>query len=94
MTDPILRLLLTFRSRAAPLVLASAALLGATALQIYAPWVMAQVIDHAIADRDLAALYRYAVLYGGIVIVQLALQYASRVGTELVAQGCGHHSIL
>lgn len=87
MTDPILRLLLLFRSRAAPLVLASVALLGATGLQIGAPWVMAQVIDHALADGDLGLLYRYAALYGAIVVIQLVLQYASRVGTEFVAQG-------
>ena len=87
MTDPILRLLLNFRSRAAPLVLASAALFAATGLQIGAPWVMAQVIDHAIGESNLGLLYRYAALYAGMVVAQLALQYASRVGTEFVAQG-------
>lgn len=87
MTDPILRLLLTFRSRVVPLTFASVALLGATALQIGAPWVMSQVIDHAIADADLDLLYRYAALYAGIIVAQLGLQYASRVGTEFVAQG-------
>lgn len=67
------------------LVLCQLGLLGAVALGLVGPWLVARAIDVHIAQGDRAGLVRVAVAYAAAIGGTLVLTWTSRVGLEVVA---------
>jgi ATP-binding cassette subfamily B protein len=84
---PLLRLAPLFGPQRALLALSIAGLLAGTALSLLGPWLVAHAIDVDIGARDQPGLARTAAAYFVVVLANLAVLYASRVGLERAAQG-------
>ena len=86
MPHPLLRLAPLFRGRLGLLSAAVLGLIGATALNLTGPWLIAQAVDVDLAAGDREGLMWKAGIFALILLGNLGLTYLSRVAIEICAQ--------
>jgi ATP-binding cassette, subfamily B, multidrug efflux pump len=85
-THPLLRLIPLFRASRGLLALGVLGLLAGTGLGLAGPWIVAQAIDVDLAGGDRAGLLRKALLYLGLLSLNVAVTYGARIALEVAAQ--------
>lgn len=86
MRSPLLRLLPWLRARPALLAVGSTGMVGAAALGLIGPWLIARAIDVDLPNADRDGLVRRCLAYGAVVLGAGALTWGSRLALEVAAQ--------
>ncbi|HWO56573.1 MAG TPA: ABC transporter ATP-binding protein [bacterium] len=61
-------------------------LIAASGLAIAGPWVIARIIDGPIAEKDMAGLLNWALVYLGILAAQFVIQFLHMITTQWIGQ--------
>jgi ATP-binding cassette, subfamily B, multidrug efflux pump len=83
---PLVRLAPLFDRSKGLLFAGMTGLLVATGLNLAGPWIVATAIDQDIANGDSAGLVRKAMLFLGVLIANVCVNYGSKMAVEVTAQ--------
>jgi len=84
---PLYRLFPLFLPQWRLVAICQLGLLVATALNLLGPLLVAHAIDVEIPQGDKTGLIRIAVFFFGVLLLNVLLNYSSRIGSEIAAQG-------